>query len=600
MVGNFMRSRCLLAASAAAFACFAIAPFANAQQLNGNFSVNHFNPSERGSEWFALDSLDLRGSLRPAVGIIADWAYRSLVVYNGDDSVQASVVRNQGTFHAGGSFVLWERLRLGLDVPLQFYADGNRGHLAGGVVLLPPAQTTSLGDLRVAADVRLLGVHGDPFTAAIGTALWFPTGDPASYSGDPGARVAPRFSVAGELGMFVYAGSFGAMFRDTGGFGDKSVGTELMLGAAAGVRLADRKLVIGPEVFGDTVVASSDSAFSKRATPFEGLLGAHYTIGDKAGAFRIGAGIGTGLVRGYGAPALRGIISAEWTPGPAEPKAPPAFVPPEPSDRDKDGTVDTSDACPEVPGVPTDQVATNGCPPNADTDGDTIGDASDACPKVAGPAANDPKQNGCPARLDSDQDGVLDSEDACPAISGLRTADPATTGCPDPDRDKDGIVSASDACPDVAGDASPDPKRNGCPKAFVKDGQIKIQDQVNFGLKSATILPGKSQEVLEAVLAILNQHPEIKGLRVEGYSDSVGSAEQNKALSRYRANAVRLWLVAHGVDAKKLESVGFGAEKPIDSNDTEQGRANNRRVEFHILDSSPAAAPSGSAAGTNQ
>jgi len=186
---------------------------------------------------------------------------------------------------------------------------------------------------------------------------------------------------------------------------------------------------------------------------------------------------------------------------------------------------------------------------------------------------------------------VLDSEDACPAVSGLKNGDPKRNGCPDADRDKDGIANESDACPDEAGEPNPDAKRNGCPKAFVRDGQIKIQDQVNFGLKSAIILPGKSQEVLEAVLAILKQHPEIKGLRIEGYSDSVGPADQNLALSKYRANAVLKWLVDHGVEAKTLQSVGFGAEKPIDTNDTAEGRANNRRVEFHILESAPGAVP---------
>ena len=293
-----MRSRSLLAASAALAACCAFTPAALAQ-TSGNFSVNHFKPSERGSEWFALDSLDLRGSLRPAVGIVGDWAARPLVVYNGDGSLQSSVVRNQATLHAGASLVLWERLRVAFDAPIQIYADGRRGNLGGGVVLLPPAESTAMGDLRFSADVRLFGTFGAPFTLAAGASLWVPTGDPKSYSGDPSVRVAPRILVAGELGMFVYAGSAGVMYRDTDGFGDNSVGTEVMLGASAGVRLLDRKLVVGPELFGDTVVSTSDSVLSKRATPFEGLLGAHYTIADTV---RVGAGAGTGLARGYGAP----------------------------------------------------------------------------------------------------------------------------------------------------------------------------------------------------------------------------------------------------------------------------------------------------------
>jgi len=583
-----MRSRSLFAASIALAVCSAFTPAALAQ-TSGNFSVNHFKPSERGSEWFALDSLDLRGSLRPAIGIVGDWAARPLVVYNGDGSLQSSVVRNQATLHAGASLVLWERLRVAFDAPIQIYADGHRGNLGGGVVLLPPAESTAMGDLRLSADVRLFGTFGGPFTAAAGASLWLPTGDPKSYSGDPSVRVAPRILVAGELGMFVYAGSAGVMYRDTDGFGDDSVGTEVMLAASAGVRLLDRRLVVGPELFGDTVVSASDSVLSKRATPFEGLLGAHYTIADTV---RVGAGVGTGLVRGYGAPTFRGILSVEWTPAPARDEPLPTPVAPEPADRDKDGILDTSDACPDAPGVASAEPTTNGCPAPSDADGDTIADAADACPSASGPASQDPKKNGCPPPTDGDNDGVLDENDACPAAAGVKSADPKTNGCPNPDPDSDGIPNETDACPDAAGATDPDPKRNGCPTAFITDGQIKIRDQVKFGWGSSMILPGKDSEgVLEAVLAVMKEHPEIKGLRIEGYSDSVGPAEQNKALSKYRANSVLKWLVAHGLDAKTLQAVGLGQEKPIDSNDTAEGRANNRRVEFHILDSAAGATP---------
>ena len=584
-----MRLRCSLSACASILACCAFATEASAQQVGGNFSVNHFNPSERGSEWFVLDSLDLRGSLRPVVGVVGDWAARPLVVYNGDGSLQSSIVRNQATLHAGASVALWERVRLGLDAPLQIYADGQRGDLGGGVLVLPPAHSAALGDLRFSADVRVLGDYGTPFTAAAGASLWIPTGDPKSYSGDRSVRLAPHVLVAGELGMFVYAGSAAVVYRGTDGFGDHAVGTEVTAGVAAGIRLMDRKLVLGPELFGDTVVASSDSAFSRRATPLEGLLGAHLSIGD---SLRIGAGAGTGLARGYGAPTFRGILSAEWTPAPTRDEPPPPAVMSEPGDRDKDGILDAEDACPDVPGSPSAERASRGCPVVADADGDSISDAADACRDTAGFASDDPAKNGCPPLLDTDQDGVLDADDACPAISGLKTATPSTNGCPDLDRDKDGIANESDACPDVAGPADPSAKSNGCPKAFIQADQIVIRDQVKFGLGSSRILPGKeNQEVLESVLAVLNEHPGLQGLRIEGYSDSVGPAEQNKALSKYRAHSVLEWFATHGVDRKRLQSVGLGAEKPIDSNDTAEGRGNNRRVEFHILGGAPGAAP---------
>ena len=348
-----------------------------------------------------------------------------------------------------------------------------------------------------------------------------------------------------------------------------------------------------------------DDAFGRKTTPVEAALGAHYLAFDQ---LRFGAAASFGLTRSYGAPVQRYTASVEWVPGviedrdadgikdsddacpdtrgvhSAEPSrngcpvavAPPP--PPAPSDRDNDGIPDTMDACPDVPGVKTTDPRTMGC---RDTDGDDIFDPLDACPEEKGIASQDPALNGC---ADRDGDGVFDRVDACPTEAGPRSEDPKKSGCPqDPDRDKDGIPNDQDACPDEPGKPDPDPKRNGCPKAFISQGQIKILDQVKFKVGSAAIDPGKeSLDVLEAVQKVLAEHPEVKKVRVEGHTDKTGSAKLNKKLSADRAAAVVKWLVGHGIASGRLTSAGFGSEKPIDSNDTEDGKRNNRRVELHI------------------
>jgi len=265
-----------------------------------------------------------------------------------------------------------------------------------------------------------------------------------------------------------------------------------------------------------------------------------------------------------------------------EPPAPP----PPPSDRDVDGIPDAQDACPDQAGNAVPDPAKNGCPPPSDRDHDTILDAQDACPDQAGDPNADPAKNGCPPPPDRDHDSILDAQDACPDQAGVANADPKLNGCPPPaDKDGDGIVDASDACPDAAGEASDDPKRNGCPKAFVQDSQIKILDQVKFKLNKAEIVPGnESEDVLQAVLKVLNEHPEVKGLRIQGHTDNTGSAARNKELSKQRAQTVRDWLVKHGIDASRLTAEGFGPDKPLESNETEAGRHVNRRVEFHLVE----------------
>jgi len=215
-------------------------------------------------------------------------------------------------------------------------------------------------------------------------------------------------------------------------------------------------------------------------------------------------------------------------------------------------------------------------------------DAQDACPDVPGVASSDPKLNGCPP--DRDGDGVLDAQDACPDVPGVASSNPKLNGCPaDPDRDKDKIPNESDACPDEPGKPHRDPKKNGCPLAFVAQQQINITQQVKFVTNSSAIQAGRdSEDVLNAVLAVLQGHPEIKRVLIEGHTDNVGAAEHNKRLSQGRASSVSAWLVKHGVAKERLSAAGFGMERPIADNGTADGRRENRRVEFHILESEQA------------
>ena len=135
--------------------------------------------------------------------------------------------------------------------------------------------------------------------------------------------------------------------------------------------------------------------------------------------------------------------------------------------------------------------------------------------------------------------------------------------------------------PDVPGIATNDPKTNGCPPARIENKQIIIIEQVKFKFDSAVILP-ESDQILTAVKQVLVDHPEIVKVRIEGHTDNKGSAKYNKALSGRRAQSVVKWFIGHGIDKKRLYAQGFGMEKPIDTNDTDEGRQNNRRVEFHI------------------
>jgi outer membrane protein OmpA-like peptidoglycan-associated protein len=581
-------------------------------QARDGFLVNRFEPAERGSDWFTLDSLDLRGQLRPALGMTLQYNHAALVTRDANGDALAQVVQNQVIAHLGGSVNLGNRFRLGFDLPILAYGNGEAGRDATRAYPAPE-HPVAFGDLRFGVTMRIFGQYGDPFTMALVGQFALPTGGQQSYMSDNHPRFMPHLDFAGDVGALAWAARVGYQSRDlsAGNTWDGiSIGPEVNAAVAVGARLADRKILIGPEFFASTGVGNSDAFFSKRMTAAEVLLGFHWLNEDSG--VRLGAGVGTAIMTpALGAPDVRVLLSFEWKPKYVEEK--PA-EPPKVADKDGDGVEDKDDACPTVAGVKDPDPKKNGCPvvKPKDKDGDGIVDDEDACPEVAGVKNDDPKKNGCPS--DRDSDGIADIDDACVEVAGVKNDDPKKNGCP-PDQDNDGIADADDACPTKPGvksavakfngcpadmdndtvaneqDACPeepgkpdaDPEKNGCPKAFVANGEIKITDQVKFKTGSADIQPGKdSEEVLQAVLTIIKAHPEIKQLRVEGHTDNQGTPAINKKLSADRAASVVKWLVAHGVDKARLTSAGFGQDKPLRDNSTEDGRRHNRRVEFHI------------------
>lgn len=135
--------------------------------------------------------------------------------------------------------------------------------------------------------------------------------------------------------------------------------------------------------------------------------------------------------------------------------------------------------------------------------------------------------------------------------------------------------------------------RNTLPKWYpekpwtAKEGQsqIFIQGKIVFETGSATIHKfGESEKVLKTLLQFINDHPEVTRVRVEGHTDDRGEDQQNEKLSAERALTVCNWLVDNGVNHLRLLAVGFGERKPLGPNELAEGRAENRRTEFHVAE----------------
>ena len=118
-------------------------------------------------------------------------------------------------------------------------------------------------------------------------------------------------------------------------------------------------------------------------------------------------------------------------------------------------------------------------------------------------------------------------------------------------------------------------------KARIEQGRIQIEEKVYFGQDSEDILPS-SNELLVEVAEVMQDHPELAHIRIEGHTDAIGDEEYNVELSQKRAEAVMRFLDEQGVEPSRMSAKGFGEGSPIGSNLTDEGRAQNRRVEFHV------------------
>jgi len=116
---------------------------------------------------------------------------------------------------------------------------------------------------------------------------------------------------------------------------------------------------------------------------------------------------------------------------------------------------------------------------------------------------------------------------------------------------------------------------------------VIVMDNIYFAFNKSDILPESHAAIDEQIVALMNKYPTM-AIEIGGHTDSQGSDEYNMALSKARAESVKKYLVSKGIDASRLEAVGYGETKPIapntiDGKDNPEGRKKNRRTEFKVL-----------------
>ena len=244
-----------------------------------------------------------------------------------------------------------------------------------------------------------------------------------------------------------------------------------------------------------------------------------------------------------------------------------------PIDTDGDGVPDYLDKCPDTPKEAKGMVDKNGC--LLDSDGDGVPDYLDLCPNTPTEAKAFVDKNGCPK--DTDGDGVPDYLDKCPDTPIAARGMVDQNGCPR-DTDGDSVPDYLDKCPTIPGVTS----NNGCPeiKKEVRTLFQKALQGIQFESGKFKIKP-ISYTILNKIASVLIENPTYL-IEVQGHTDNAGKPETNLLLSEKRAEAVKVYLISKGADAKRITSHGYGDTVPVASNKTPNGRALNRRVEFII------------------
>jgi outer membrane protein OmpA-like peptidoglycan-associated protein len=555
---------------------------------------------------------------------------------NGSPIDRASpLVEHRLSSHLTASLALFDWLQVGAELPLALAQSRNDALAPAGDQA--PITATGIGDIRLYPKVRILQSRsGHLFDLGFQVPVSLPTGQSTDYFGEQAFTATPTVLASREWkladGRLRAAGNLGLRLRSEDARlpdGQNVATTELQFRAGAGyvVELVPEQLT---ELALAVASANEVGGFAEQIpvrNPVEVLGEVDHAVWGPLSVFVGGA---SGVIAGEGGPDFRVFGGVRWSPR-------------APLDRDGDGIVNDDDKCPGEPEVKNDFEDDDGCPDNDDKDSDGVRDRDDKCPEQPedkdgfedddGCVDDDHDHDGLPnatdkcpdqaedkdlfedddgcADNDNDADGIADAADKCPIAAEDKDGFADDDGCADADNDADGVADAADKCPDQAG-----PKENkGCPDAdrdgdtvvdrldncpdekgtvenagcaakqlvAIKADKIEILDKVFFQT-GKDIIEKKSFKLLDNVAQVLAAHPELKRIRVEGHTDNVGVPAKNKDLSDRRAKAVVAYLVGKGLAADRLAAQGFGDEKPLADNATADGKAQNRRVEFVIVD----------------
>ena len=541
------------------------------------YNLQYFRPAPNPGDYLTTyGSMIDDDNWRVTGGFYLHYAHIPMQIQYMDTKAQKSVIYNQTYMDLYASLSLFKWAEIAISMPFALY---ERTDFNQDIYPLHKADKASgTGDMRIVAKGKILDLRKYPVGLALIADLSVPTASADNkFLGDDAVTfaiiAAAEFNPWSKSRMSV---NLGYRYRPHRNVYDFDMGQSLILAGAAAIPFFHEDLDFIADFRGEIKVDTKNKHLSSEERPFEADFAFRYRFLHGQSWYRglaLTAGVGAGL-NSVGAADVRlflglnfhwvngGVLNYDFNTG---------------------GYLSAIDPCPDPDLTPLSQIPERCRNVTVDSDGDTIPDSQDKCPFSGRVGFID--ETGCPD--DKDGDTIADYEDLCPDQGG----NVDIHGCPKPvdvDTDGDTIMDSVDQCPAKPETFNGYEDEDGCPDSdpdalvSLTDGKIDIKEQVFFETSKA-IIKQESYELLNQVAQLLIDNPHIGNITIEGHTDSRGKYTSNMKLSQDRANSVMKYLVNQGVDSSRLNAIGYGPDKPIDTNDTAEGRARNRRVEFVVL-----------------
>ncbi len=588
---------------------------ASAQALpRESLDLERFKPAVTDDGFVITEGTAVRSAL-PAdpvhIGLVLNGSMNPLLLV-GSDGLENRLVSRRFGIDVLGSITVIDSVAVGVELPIFVGQAGELDPNAAGI-----------GDIRIVPKWRIVDDRRAPLGLALLAEVRLPTHGDDEFSGGARSPVfAPKIAVDHRFPLGLRLGAnTGVLLRQSTVFENVEAASELTYSAGAALHLGgyDGLVAVGADVHGGAGLAALDF----EEFPLEGQL--YGSIRPRPNV-EILTGPAMGLVPGYGTPTFRYFLGFRWAPTE--------------SDRDFDGITDAEDDCPDEREVRNNIDDLDGCPdgeqrypativtvipdgseldkvpativlPDGETATARTGNTTDLpagrYPVTIEVAGYKPAKATLVVKPGGDSRVVVELV-PLPANGLVRVEIVGPDGGPvkksqarvDDDKASPGDVPGTVEVEVLPGEHVLWVRAKGhVPQRIeivvkpggevtkkvtlnpveieITDDRLEFSGSVYFATGSAQLL-GESHDLLDEVVLVLQDSKAIKLLRVEGHTDSRGSAEMNQTLSDARASSVMAYLVKSGIDEGRLEAQGFGETQPISEIHDE-----NRRVEFVIL-----------------